>query len=125
MAKTVEITQKLISGSRGIRKRGEESSVDKTATRPAFAGSRQSLSVISSLQEHHPQSCLVKYQLLHSRVSRRTIHVFVTRRDVCAIEAVQICMRNLCYHVPVWDGLRHSIDGTHASGLGFRVLHDL
>lgn len=60
-----------------------------------------------------------------SVVAGRAVHVLFTARNIRAVEAVQVRLRNLRYQAPVWDRLGHSIDCAHACGLGAEVLHDL
>lgn len=62
---------------------------------------------------------------LQSVVAGRAVHVLFTAGNICAVEAIQVCLGNLRYQAPVWDGLGHSINGSHASGLGIEVLHDV
>lgn len=86
-------------------------------------------------------------------VAGRAVHVFFTAGNICAVEAIQVGLGNLCHQAPVRDGLCHSIDGSlsreeqavtqkehpqpkhpllmacwpphHARGLGVEVLHDV
>lgn len=45
-----------------------------------------------------------------SVVAGRAVHVLFTARNIRAVEAVQVRLRNLRYQAPVWDRLGHSID---------------
>lgn len=49
---------------------------------------------------------------LQSVVAGRAVHVLFTARNIRAVEAIQVRLRNLRYQAPVWDGLGHSIDGS-------------
>lgn len=62
---------------------------------------------------------------LQSVVAGRAVHVLFTAGNIRAVEAIQVRLGNLCYQAPVWDGLGHSVDGSHAGGLGVEVLHDV
>lgn len=45
-----------------------------------------------------------------SVVAGRAVHVLFAARNIRAVEAVQVRLRNLRYQAPVWDRLGHSID---------------